>query len=217
MNVFITGGSGDLGAAVVRGFARKFGCNVVFTYFHGEDAARLLAAETSACAVRLDVLDYERVAALAEKYPSDVLVNCHGISAIKMFQDITPADFAEMIAVNLTGVYNTCRAFLPYMLRRHSGSIVNVSSEWGVTGASCEAHYSAAKAGVIGLSKALALEVGISGVNVSYVTPWVIDGTRMNTDVLSESELSELRKSAASGRFVTREEVAEEIYNLAGI
>lgn len=216
MNIFVTGGSGDLGGAVVRRFARERGKhNVVFTYFHGEEAARRASAETGARAVRLDVRDYESTFELAHKNPSDVLVNCHGISEIKMFQDITPDRFSEMLAVNLTGVYNTCHAFLPYMLRRHSGSIVNVSSQWGVSGASCEVHYSASKAGVIGLSKALALEVGISGVNVSCVTPWIIDGTRMNTDILSAEEIEELRKSAKDGRFVTREEVAEEIYDLS--
>lgn len=112
--------------------------------------------------------------------PVRVLVNNAGVAAQRLFTDITPAEWNAMLGVHVNGTYHCCRCVLPSMIREKRGKIVNVSSIWGITGASCEVHYSTAKAAIIGLTKALAKEVGPSGIQVNCVAPGVVD-----TDMLA--------------------------------
>ena len=146
--------------------------------------------------------------AAAEKRlgPVTGLVNNAGIASQKLFTDTTPEEWNAMMGVHAGGAYYTCRRALPSMIRSRRGSIVNLSSIWGLTGASCEVAYSAAKAAVIGLTRALAKEVGPSGVRVNCVAPGVID-----TDMiagLSEDTRRELAEETPLGRLGTPEDVA---------
>ena len=144
----------------------------------------------------------------------DVLINNAGIAQIKLFTDITPEEWRQMFAANVDGVYHCCRAAVPHLVRQHSGAIVNVSSIWGLCGASCETHYSAAKAAVIGFTQALAKELAPSGVTVNCVAPGAID-TEMNAH-LSPEERRALEEEIPLGRMGTPEEAAAAIAFLAG-
>lgn len=182
--VLITGGSRGIGAACVRAFAAR-GAKVAFLYARASEAAEALAAETGAVALRADVADREAVFAAVDEArvalggPIECLCNNAGIAQFRLFTDITPQEWRRMIDVNLGGVFHTTQAVVPDMIREKYGRIINLSSIWGLTGASCEVHYSASKAGVIGLTQALAKELGPSGITVNCVAPGVID-TEMN-------------------------------------
>ena len=167
---------------------------------------------------RADVADAasvnDMIRAVINKFGKiDVLVNNAGIAEQRLFTDITSEAWDRMISVNLTGVFNCIKAVLPGMISRKSGKIVNVSSIWGITGASCEVHYSAAKAAVIGLTKALAKEVGPSNIQVNCVAPGVID-TEMNAS-LTEADRMAITEETPLGRIGTAEEVASAILYLA--
>lgn len=217
----ITGGSRGIGAACVRHFARN-GYAVVFLANRSlEKAQRLtdeLRAEGCDVAFRLcDVSDGSQVASvIAEILNSykriDALVNCAGVAHIGLFTDMTDAEWDALFAVNVRSIFSVTRAVLPGMISRQAGAVVNVSSMWGEVGASCEVAYSAAKAAIIGLSKALAKEVGPSGVRVNCVTPGVID-TDMNAQ-LSEDDRAALSDETPLGRIGNPEEVASTIFFL---
>ena len=219
--VLITGGAGGIGGAAAELFANT-GCNVIINYLRSADEAAELRRKLSGrggeiICHKADVSDSEQVNEMFKMIEKrfggvDVLVNNAGISQSKLFTDITDGDWAQMIGVNLTGVFNCCRAALPHMIHQKSGAIVNVSSIWGETGGSCEVHYSAAKAGVIGLTKALAKEVGLSGVRVNCVAPGVID-TAMN-DCHSDETMAALCEEIPLGRIGTAREAAEAIVYL---
>jgi len=201
--IVITGGSGALGKSLAAAFSKTH--RVIFTY-------NTRPVETDGCtAVQCDVLDRERVFALAETCDADILINNAGISQIKMFQDITPDEWRNMLDVHLTGAFNFTQAFLPYMLRQKKGCIINISSVWGRVGASCETHYSAAKAGLIGFTKALAKEVGLSGVRVNCIAPGVIESP-MNSFIAPDDEIF---GSVALGRAGTPADVARAALYLA--
>ena len=151
--------------------------------------------------------------AQAEFGTPDAVVCNAGIAQQKLFSDITEADWDTMFDVNTKGVYRVIQAVLPQLLERQAGSIVTVSSIWGQTGGSCEVHYSASKAAVIGLTKALAKELGLSGIRVNCVSPGVID-TDMNR-IHGEEVMQELAEETPLGRNGTPEEVADVIYWLA--
>ena len=177
-SVFITGGSRG-----VRAFAEA-GRPAAFTYSARRDKAEALAAETGALALCADSADRDAVenavkTARESLGAIDTVVCNAGIAQQKLFQDITDDEWLTMLNVNLMGAVRTIRAALPDMLHRQKGSIVIVSSMWGERGASCESHYAASKAALIGLSKSLALELGPSGIRVNCVAPGVI-GTDMN-------------------------------------
>jgi len=137
------------------------------------------------------------------------LVNNAGVAQQKLFTDTTDADTAFLFGANTFSCINTCRAVLPEMIRRHRGSIVNISSMWGISGASCEALYSASKAAVIGLTKALAKEVGPSGIRVNCIAPGVID-TKMNGNLTAE-DLEQLAQDTPLCRIGQPEEVAKTV------
>ncbi len=218
--VLITGASQGIGKETARLFANR-GWNVAVHYYRHEAEAKALAEElghiTWAVPFCADIADSKQVNHMAEKVSQvfgkiDALVNNAGIAGQKLFQDLTDQDWREMFAVNTDGVFYTCRAVLPQMLSRHQGTIVNISSIWGISGASCEVHYSAAKAAVIGMTKALAQEAGPSGIRVNCVAPGVID-TRMNACHSSEI-MKALAQDTPLGRIGKPQEVATLIYYL---
>lgn len=201
----ITGGSGAIGAALAAEFSRDY--SVVITYSKNRAAAEAVAEKCGANIVQCDISQPNEIKKL-EPFLSDcrLLINNAGISQIKLFTDITDEDWERMVGVNLSGVFYTTRAVVPSMVRRKNGCIINISSVWGVHGASCEVHYSAAKAGVIGMTKALAKELGPSGISVNCIAPGVID-TPMNSH-LSEEEMGELIECTPLGRLGTPEDIA---------
>ena len=190
-NVFITGGSRGIGAAAVLAFARA-GYNVAFTYNSHPDAADAVRRQTEEInpgglylAIRADAGDPAQVRAAVARAEQEfgslqVLVCNAGIAQVKLFTDTTDEDWRRMMAVDLDGAFYACRAVLPGMIHRKYGRILLVSSMWGQTGGSCEVAYSAAKAGLIGLGKALAKEEGPSGITVNVIAPGVI-----NTDMMA--------------------------------
>ena len=193
--VLITGASRGIGAATARLFAQK-GWAVAVNYRNSREAAEELVSEIrknggTALAIPADVGDPEQVEALfqtAERELGQIeaLVNNAGIAQQKLFTDLTDEDWDELFRVDVKGVFLCCRRALPAMIRRHRGVIVNISSMWGQVGASCEVHYSAAKAAVIGLTRALAKEVGPSGIRVNCIAPGVIR-TEMNGNLTPET------------------------------
>ena len=214
--VFITGGSRGIGAACVRTFAEA-GWNVAFTYRANRELAGALAEETGALPLSADQHESMAVSraageALGHFGAIDAVVCNAGIAEQKMFQDITDEDWQRMLDINLMGTVRTIRACLPGMLHRKHGSIVTVSSVWGQAGASCESHYAASKAALIGLTRSLALELGPSGIRVNCVAPGVID-TDMNA-VHSAETMRELAEQTPLGRIGTAREVAESILYL---
>ena len=216
--VIVTGGSRGIGAGIVRAFARE-GARTVFLYHTAAEAANQVAKETCATPIRCDLsdpADAERGMrdALSILSGVDVLVNNAGICKSGLIQDLPLDDWNRLMAVDLTAVFLCTRAVVPGMIRQKSGRIVNISSIWGMTGASCEAGYSAAKAGVIGLSKALAKELGPSGITVNCVCPGVID-----TDMLAGYDEETRRELAAETplcRLGTPEDVAASVLFLCG-
>ena len=220
----VTGASRGIGAAIAIALA-KSGYNVILGYKENRERAEKLCEViisgygVSAEAVKCDVRSSENAKNIIDRagkvYGSvDVLVNNAGVSQQKLFTDITDGDWQEMISTNLTGVFNTCREGAKYMISKKSGSIVNISSMWGQVGASCEVHYSASKAGVIGLTKALAKELGPSGIRVNCIAPGVID-TDMNAALDSEARAA-LAEETPLCRIGTPDEVARAVEFLAG-
>ncbi|MBD5129696.1 MAG: 3-oxoacyl-ACP reductase FabG [Ruminococcaceae bacterium] len=216
MTVLITGGTGAIGAALAEEFARTD--DVIFTYNSQKEQAFSLAEKLKCSCEHMDISDIESVneavqRILREFGHIDILVNNAGISLIKPFLDTSYEDWRRIIDVNLTGVFNVTRAVAPSMVRRKSGAVVNVSSVWGVYGASCEVAYSAAKAGVIGFTKALAKELGLSGITVNAVAPGVIDSP-MNAH-LNAAELAGLAEETPLNRLGQPSEVAKAVRALA--
>ena len=212
-NVIITGGSRGIGAACVRRFARR-GDRVWFLYEKEHDAARAIAEETGATAICADVADGESVRAAFRQIPNvDILVCNAGISIPGLMSMLPEESWDRLFDVNVKGVYHCINAAMSAFLRKQAGSVVTVSSMWGVTGGSCEAAYSATKGAVIALSKALAKELGPSGIRVNCVAPGVIL-TDMCADIDSEI-LEELRQESPIGMNGRPEDVAAAIEYLA--
>lgn len=216
--VLITGASRGIGAAIATQFALS-GVHTVLNCIRSVDKANLLAQElrnkgADVTVLSADVSDSKAVDEMFSRIEKmfggvDILVNNAGIAQSKLFTDITDEDWNRMISVNLTGVFNCCRRALPFMVRKHSGRIINISSMWGQVGGSCEVHYSAAKAGVIGLTKALAQEVGLSGITVNCIAPGVIQ-TDMLSDY-SDEDLNALKDETPTGTLGTPQDVARAV------
>ena len=212
-NVVITGGSRGIGGAAVRLFSGR-GDRVWFLYEKNHAAAEAVARETGAQAICCDVSDEEAVQAAFRRIPGvDILVCNAGICHYGLISQITPAEWRRLFAVNVDGVSHCVRAALPSMLQKQSGSIVTVSSMWGQVGASCEAGYSATKGAVLALTKALAQELGPSGIRVNAVAPGVIQ-TDMCASVAPEV-LEQLRQETPIERLGRPEDVAKAIADLA--
>lgn len=218
----ITGASRGIGAATARRLARE-GYAVAVNYCNSEDRALALVKELqaeghTAMAVRADVSDPEQVRAMVDNVLDkfcqlDILVCNAGRSWVGLLGDMTAEEWRELFSVNLDSVFYCCKAVLPHMIHRKKGKIITISSMWGQVGASCEAAYSASKAGVIGLTKALAKELGPSGIAVNCVAPGVID-TEMNQN-LTDEDLDALREETPLERIGKAEDVAESVLFLA--
>ena len=217
--VLITGASRGIGAACARRFARD-GWRVAVHYYKSEPEALALAEElramgAEAVPVRGDLSDPAQAARAVEMAQAalghlDALVCSAGVALpVQLLTDTTDDQWRRVMGTDLDGVFHTLRAAVPGMVSRKRGAIVTVSSMWGVTGGSCEAPYSAAKAGVIGLTKALAKELGPSGIRVNCLAPGVID-TPMNGD-LSPEDVAALREETPLGRTGTPREAGEAI------
>ncbi len=220
----VTGASRGIGAAISVAMA-KSGYNVILGYKEQKEKAENLAKVLiegygiAALAVQADVSVSDEANELIDTaYRNfgrvDVLINNAGIAGYKLFTEITDEEWNGMIGTNLTGVFNCSRAAAKYMISAHSGSIVNISSMWGQVGASCEVHYSAAKAGVIGLTQALAKELAPSGIRVNCICPGVI-----KTDMLAEIDdetVSSLVEETPIGRLGTPKDIADSVAFLCG-
>ncbi len=202
----VTGGAGGIGSAVCRRLA-ALGYTVGVGYFRSREKAEALAAEIGGFPACADVSRPEDVEAMfAAAGEVEVLVNNAGIPRYGLITDLSYADWRELMAVNLDGAFLCCRAAVPGMVRRRRGSIILISSMWGQVGASCEAAYSASKAGLIGLTKALAKELAPSGIRVNCIAPGVVR-TPMLKD-FSEEDLENLRLETPLERLGEPEDVA---------
>lgn len=216
--VLISGGSRGIGRELVRAFSSA-GYNVAFTYRSSAQEAEQLASDTGALAILADNASEEDVTRAVETALNaygriDCLVNNAAISSFSLFTDITLEDWNNMLAVNLTGAFLYSKAVIPDMLKRKQGRIINISSMWGLVGSSCEVHYSAAKAGLIGMTKALAKELGPSGITVNAVAPGVIR-TDMNA-ALSDEDKAVLIDETPLMRMGEPSDVADAVLFLAG-
>lgn len=223
-NVLVTGGAGGIGEAIVRKF-HGASFNVAVHCFRSDRKAEELCRELNAKNESLIVKCYQadftdpeavvKMVSAVEKDmgPIDVLVNNAGLGKQRLITETSYEDWRETFAVNVDAAFLCSKAVLPVMIREKTGKIVNVSSMWGITGASCEVDYSASKAALIGFTKALAKEVGPSGINVNCVAPGVID-TKMNAH-LSEDDLKELAYETPLGRLGTPAEIADAVYFLS--
>lgn len=215
--VLITGASRGIGAATAEVFAEN-GWTVIINYNSSGEKALALAEKTGGLAYRADVSDSAQtekmVADVIEKFGKiDVLVNNAGISVTGLFDLVSDEDARRIFDVNVFGTLNCTKKVLPHMLKRKYGKIINVSSMWGQTGASCEVHYSAAKAAVIGFTKALAKETGPSGINVNCVAPGMVM-TDM-TSCYTGEEIAEITEEIPLGRCGSTLDIAETILFLA--
>ena len=215
--VLITGGSRGIGAAEARRFAAG-GDKVVINYCRSRERAEALAAEIDGWAVEADVSDPEQVRNMVDNVLDkfcqlDILICNAGIAQQKLFGDLTDQDWRRMFAVNVDGMFYTIRAALPHFIHRKQGRILTLSYMWGQVGGSCEVAYSAAKAAVIGMTKALAKELGPSGITVNCVAPGVID-TEMNAN-LGPEDLAALAEETPMGVIGRPEDVAEALWYLA--
>ena len=220
--VLITGASRGIGRAAAVTFAKN-GYNVAVNYNKSSETAENLCSDleqlgVKAKAFQADVADKSSVNKMIQQIEADlgkiaVLVNNAGIAEQALFSDISEEMWDKMFDVNVKGAYNCTQAVLPHMIHNKYGRIVNVSSMWGISGASCEVHYSASKAALIGFTKALAKEVGLSGITVNCVAPGVI-ATEMNGH-LSDDIIEELKNETPLNRIGTPEDVAEAIFFLA--
>lgn len=214
--VLITGGTRGIGKACAKLFLKE-GYNVAVSYLNSDEQAAKLT-QLGILAIKADVSDKAQMQMLANQTIStygriDVLVCNAGIAEQSLFTDIDMPQWDRMIATNLTGVYTSCSAVVPHMVQNKAGKIVTISSIWGTDGASCEVHYSAAKAGVIGLTKALSKELGLSNINVNCICPGAIL-TEMNRN-LSEEALAGLKSDCSLERLGTPTDVAEAVHFLA--
>ena len=219
----VTGASGGIGQAIARRLADE-GFSLCLHYHKNEQAAKALAAALNAQGVRAvalaaDLADEAQAAALVAECEKtlgavDVLVNNAGISKQGLLTDLSAADWRQMFGVHVDGAFYLSRAVLPAMIRKKAGRIIQISSMWGISGGSCEVAYSAAKAALIGFTKALAKEVGPSGITVNCVAPGVID-TPMNAH-LSSDDLAALADETPLCRIGTPAEVANAVAFFAG-
>lgn len=210
--VLITGGTRGIGRQTAILF-KKSGYEVFVTYVKSSDEAEKLE-KIGINTIMADVSDFGAMLEAKKKIGSvDILVNNAGISYWGLLADMKIEEWQRILDVNLTGTFNCIKLFSPDMVNKKCGSIVNISSMWGVTGGSCEAAYSASKAGIIGLTKALAKELGPSGIRVNCVAPGVIK-TDM-TKNLSQEDFSTLSEETPLGAIGTAEDVAEGILYIA--
>ena len=212
----VTGGSRGIGEAICEELINS-GYKVILNYRNSYEKAIKVKEKLgeNLFLVKADVGNLDEVKVMADFCINqfgriDVLVNNAGISQIKTFADITEDDWDEMIRVNLKGIYNTTKSIIDLMINQKCGKIINISSIWGEVGASCEVHYSTAKAGVIGFTKALAKELALSNIQVNCITPGIID-TEMNAGFDKE----DLKKEVPCEKLGTSKDIAKAVLFLA--
>jgi len=211
--VVITGGSRGIGAAAVARFAAR-GDRVYFLYEKNHAAAQLVAQQTGATAICCDVADAQAVKAAFDRIPDvDILICNAGICHYGLMSSLSEQEWDRLFAVNVKGIYNCVNGATPRFLKKQAGCVITVSSMWGQVGASCEAAYSATKGAVIALTKALAQELGPSGVRVNCIAPGVIC-TDMSASVEPEI-LAQMATDTPCGRNGTPEDVARAMEYLA--
>ena len=209
----VTGASRGIGAATALALAALV-WTVHVNYLRSEEKARAIAAQTGGEAVQADVADPEQVRAMFDRIgPVELLVNNAGIAHGGLLTDLSPADWQRLFDVNITGVYNCSRCAIPHMVHEKRGQIISLASILGVSGGSCEVAYSATKGAVIAFTKALAKELGPSGIRVNCVAPGCID-TDMTAN-LTRDDFAALAEDTAMCRIGTPEDVAEMIALLA--
>lgn len=216
--VIVTGGSRGIGAAIVVELAKN-NYNVVLNYNNSEEKAKKIQRDLKEQGINIeifkaDVSKREDVKKLVnftiEKYNNiDILINNAGIDQIKPFMDITNEDWNKIIQTNLNSVFYCSQEVLKNMIHNKKGCIINISSIWGITGASCEVAYSVSKAGIDGMTKALAKEMGLSNIRVNSIAPGIVD-TDMNKE-LSFEELQELKNEIPLGRVAAPEEIVKSV------
>ncbi len=199
--IIVTGGSRGIGASIVKLLAEE-DYKVILNYNQSEHAAEEIKQELLQQGKKIEIFkadvskreDVRKLIQFAiEKFHKiDVLINNAGIAQEKLFTQITDEDWNKMIQTNLNSVFYCTQEVVPYMLEKQAGSIINISSIWGVTGGSCEVHYSVTKAGIDGMTKALAKELGPSHIRVNSIAPGAID-TDMNKNV-TEEEWEEVKR-----------------------
>jgi 3-oxoacyl-[acyl-carrier protein] reductase len=222
MTVLITGASGAIGGAIARRFA-TLGMNIVINYLHSHEAANETAracrqSGSQTLTVSADVSVAAEVGKMADKLAKlglfpDILVNNAGQAHNGLLTDITEAEWDRLFAVNVKGTFLCSQRFLPHMIQQKFGRIINVSSIWGLSGASCEVAYSATKGAVNAFTKALAKELAPSGITVNAVAPGPVDSVMLGH--LEEAESRQLKADIPAGRFATADEVASLVYFLA--
>ncbi|MDY4977056.1 MAG: SDR family oxidoreductase [Clostridia bacterium] len=212
--VWITGGTRGIGRATAKLFCEK-GYRVAVSFYSDRKSADDFLRECPGILVlQGDVADRVRTEEMAKEIGHvDILVNNAGIAQQKLFDTITEQEWDRMFDVHVKGSFLCTKAVLPGMLRQQAGAVVNVASIWGMTGASCEVHYSAAKGAVIAMTKALAKELGPSGIRVNCVAPGVI-ATEMCAHLTKEDRAA-LEEETPLGRLGTAEDVAQAIFYLA--
>jgi 3-oxoacyl-[acyl-carrier protein] reductase len=221
MSVLVTGGSRGIGAAIAERFA-TVGMKVAIHYLEAHEAAndtarRCLRHGAEVLTVTADLRSREQIERMQEKLLKhgmvpDILVNNAGISHYGMLADVTEAEWDNIMNVNLKGMYLTTQTFMPHMISQRYGRIINVSSVWGIAGASCEVLYSTAKGGMNAFTKALAKELAPSGITVNAVAPGPVDTSMMNHFDLAEKEA--IAGDIPAGRFAQPEEIASLVYFL---
>lgn len=221
-NVLITGASGSIGTATALEFA-KAKCNLFLTCNRRIDELDEYADKLSSLydiEVFTDAIDFSDTEQAVKNIKEfigntdiDVLINNAGISYVGLFQDMNYKTWDNMVNVNLNSVYATCSVIVPEMIKAQAGTIINVSSVWGNTGASCEVAYSATKGAINAFTKALAKELALSGISVNAIAPGYID-TPMNSH-LSDEEIADLCEEIPAGRAGTPEEVAKAILKMS--
>ncbi|WP_245955019.1 elongation factor P 5-aminopentanone reductase [Paenibacillus flagellatus] len=220
--VLVTGGSRGIGAAIAQRFA-SVGMQVVIHYLSSHESANetaraCLAYGANVLTVTADIRSKEQLLRMREKMEKhgmmpDIVVNNAGVAHYGMLQDVTEEEWTNVMDVNLKGMFLCTQTFMDHMVRQKYGRIINVSSVWGISGASCEVVYSTAKGGVNAFTKALAKELAPSGVTVNAVAPGVVE-TSMNAN-LNVAEKEALQNDIPAGRFAHPDEIASLVYFIA--
>ncbi|MFB5266635.1 elongation factor P 5-aminopentanone reductase [Paenibacillus enshidis] len=222
MTVLVTGGSRGIGAAIAERFA-SVGMNVVIHYMKSHEEANEVARRCmnyagSVMTVTADLRSKEQILRMREKLENhglkpDILVNNAGISHYGLLSDVSEEEWDDVMAVNVKGTFLCTQAFLPHMISQRYGRIINVSSVWGLSGASCEVLYSSTKGAVNAFTKALAKEAALSGVTVNAVAPGAVDTAML--EHLDPGELAELQEEIPAGRLAKPDEISSLVYFLA--
>ncbi len=224
LTILVTGASRGIGRAIALRFAKE-GYHVAITANSDKEGLEtvqqeILSMQATCQTFLADAGSYTDMKSVITQLIKiwghiDILVNNAGIASLGLFTDLSPKDYSNIITTNLLSVLHCCHIAVPFMVSRRRGNIINISSVWGLAGASCEAAYSAAKGGVNSFTKALAKELAPSGIAVNALACGVID-TKMNRDHLSDDEILELSNEIPAGRFASPAEVADAVWQLAG-